>query len=42
MASAVLLVEVDEGIELLQAELARRGLTPVPAERGLLVGTGRR
>ncbi len=36
-ASAVLLVEVDEGIELLQAELARRGLTPVPAERGLLV-----
>src|SRR5208282_4220374 len=37
MASAVLLVEVDEGVELLQAELARRGLTPVPAERGLLV-----
>jgi len=36
-ASAVLLVEVDEGVELLAAELARRGLTPVPVERGLLV-----
>jgi ABC-2 type transport system ATP-binding protein len=36
-ASAVLLVEVDEGVELLQAELARRGLAPVPFERGLLV-----
>jgi ABC-2 type transport system ATP-binding protein len=36
-ASAVLLVEVDEGIDLLQAELARRGLTPAPFQRGLLV-----
>ncbi len=36
-ASAVLLVEVDEGAELLQAELIRRGLTPAPFQRGLLV-----
>jgi ABC-2 type transport system ATP-binding protein len=36
-ASAVLLVEVDEGTELLQAELSRRGLAPVPYQRGLLV-----
>jgi ABC-2 type transport system ATP-binding protein len=36
-ASAVLLVEVDEGIELLQAELVRRGLGPVRFQRGLLV-----
>ncbi|MGH3304359.1 MAG: ABC transporter ATP-binding protein [Streptosporangiaceae bacterium] len=36
-ASAVLLVEVDEGIELLQAELARRGLSPARFQRGLLV-----
>ncbi|HXZ64832.1 MAG TPA: ABC transporter ATP-binding protein [Streptosporangiaceae bacterium] len=36
-ASAALLVEVDEGIDLLQAELATRGLRPVPFQRGLLV-----
>jgi ABC-2 type transport system ATP-binding protein len=36
-ASAVLLVEVDEGGELLAAELARRGLQPVPQQRGLLI-----
>ena len=36
-ASAVLLVEVDEGAELLQAELIRRGLTPASFQRGLLV-----
>ena len=35
--SAVLLVEVDDGVELLQAELARRGLSPVRFQRGLLV-----
>ncbi len=36
-ATAALLVEVDDGIELLQAELARRGLGPVRFQRGLLV-----
>ena len=36
-ASEVLLVEVDEGGELLLAELARRGLSPVAYQRGLLV-----
>jgi ABC-2 type transport system ATP-binding protein len=36
-ASAALLVEVDEGIEALAADLARRGLSPVPYQRGLLV-----
>jgi ABC-2 type transport system ATP-binding protein len=36
-ASAVLLVEVDEGVELLLPELTKRGLSPVPYERGLLV-----
>ena len=36
-ASAVLLVEVDEGSELLLAELTKRGLSPVAYERGLLV-----
>jgi len=36
-ASSVLVVEVDEGLELLQAELASRGLTPLPYQRGLLV-----
>jgi ABC-2 type transport system ATP-binding protein len=36
-ASAALLVEVDEGIEQLRAELAARGLNPVPYQRGLLV-----
>jgi ABC-2 type transport system ATP-binding protein len=36
-ASAVLLVEVDEGTELLLAELSRRGLAPVAYQRGLLV-----
>ena len=35
--SAVLLIEVDEGVELLQADLAVRGLSPVPYQRGLLV-----
>jgi ABC-2 type transport system ATP-binding protein len=35
--SAVLLIEVDEGTELLLAELSRRGLAPVPYQRGLLV-----
>jgi ABC-2 type transport system ATP-binding protein len=36
-ASAVLLVEVDEGLEQLLAELAARGLSPVAYQRGLLV-----
>ena len=36
-ATAVLLVEVDEGTELLQAALADRGMSPVPYQRGLLV-----
>ena len=36
-ASAVLLIEVDEGTELLLAELSRRGLAPVAYQRGLLV-----
>ncbi len=36
-ATAALLVEVDEGIDLLLAELARRGLSPVRFQRGLLV-----
>ena len=36
-ASAVLLVEVDEGVDLLWAELASRGIRPVPFQRGLLV-----
>jgi ABC-2 type transport system ATP-binding protein len=36
-ASSVLLVEVDEGVEQLLAELARRGLAPVGYQRGLLV-----
>jgi ABC-2 type transport system ATP-binding protein len=36
-ASAVLVVEVDEGIELLQADLIRRGLNPLPYQRGLLL-----
>ncbi len=36
-ASEVLLVEVDEGRDLLLAELARRGLSPVAYQRGLLV-----
>jgi ABC-2 type transport system ATP-binding protein len=36
-ATAALLVEVDEGIELLLAELAGRGLSPVRFQRGLLV-----
>jgi ABC-2 type transport system ATP-binding protein len=36
-ASAVLLVEVDEGTEQLQAELRNRGVTPVAYQRGLLV-----
>jgi ABC-2 type transport system ATP-binding protein len=36
-AISVLLVEVDEGTEQLQAELARRGLAPVAYQRGLLL-----
>jgi ABC-2 type transport system ATP-binding protein len=36
-ASQVLLVEVDEGLDQLQSELARRGLAPVPYQRGLLI-----
>jgi len=36
-ASAVLLVEVEEGTRELAAELARRGLASVPQQRGLLV-----
>jgi ABC-2 type transport system ATP-binding protein len=36
-ASSVLVIEVDEGIELLQADLAERGLNPMPYQRGLLV-----
>ncbi|MBO0832093.1 MAG: ABC transporter ATP-binding protein [Actinobacteria bacterium] len=36
-ATAVLLIEVDEGTEQLQAALAERGLGPVAYERGLLV-----
>jgi ABC-2 type transport system ATP-binding protein len=36
-ASAVLLIEVDEGTELLLAELTKRGLAPVAYQRGLLV-----
>jgi ABC-2 type transport system ATP-binding protein len=33
----MLLIEVDEGTELLLAELSRRGLAPVAYQRGLLV-----
>jgi len=36
-ASSVLVVEVDEGLDLLQADLAKRGLNPLPYQRGLLV-----
>jgi ABC-2 type transport system ATP-binding protein len=36
-ASQVLMIEVDEGSDQLQAELARRGLRPRPWERALLV-----
>ncbi len=36
-ASSVLLVEVDDGTEQLQAELARRGLAAVAYQRGLLL-----
>jgi ABC-2 type transport system ATP-binding protein len=36
-ASQVLMIEVDEGADRLQAELARRGLDPRPYERALLV-----
>ena len=36
-ASSVLVIEVDEGLELLQAELSQRGLNPLPYQRGLLV-----
>jgi ABC-2 type transport system ATP-binding protein len=36
-ASEALLVEVEEGGDLLAAELARRGLAPIAQQRGLLV-----
>jgi len=36
-ATAVLLIEVEEGTEQLQAALASRGLGPAPYQRGLLV-----
>jgi ABC-2 type transport system ATP-binding protein len=36
-ASSVLVVEVDEGIEILQAALSTRGLKPLPYQRGLLL-----
>jgi ABC-2 type transport system ATP-binding protein len=36
-ASSVLVVEVDEGVEVLQAALARRGLQPHLYQRGLLL-----
>ena len=36
-SSEVLLIEVEEGLEQLRAELARLGLAPVPYQRGLLV-----
>ena len=36
-ASEVLLVEVEEGTDLLAAELAARGLIAVPQQRGLLI-----
>jgi ABC-2 type transport system ATP-binding protein len=36
-ASSVLVIEVDEGLELLRADLTRRGLSPLPYQRGLLV-----
>src|SRR5580704_19768393 len=36
-ASSVLVIEVDDGLELLQADLSRRGLNPLPYQRGLLV-----
>jgi ABC-2 type transport system ATP-binding protein len=36
-ASSVLVVEVDEGLDLLQAALSSRGLNPMPYERGLLL-----
>ena len=36
-ASQVLAIEVDEGVDLLAAELSRRGLNPVGNERELLV-----
>jgi ABC-2 type transport system ATP-binding protein len=36
-ASSVLVIEVDEGLELLQADLSGRGLNPLPYQRGLLL-----
>jgi ABC-2 type transport system ATP-binding protein len=36
-ASAVLVIEVDDGLEMLQAVLVKRGLNPVPYQRGLAV-----
>jgi ABC-2 type transport system ATP-binding protein len=35
--SAVLVIEVDEGLELLQADLVKRGLSPLSYQRGLAV-----
>ncbi|MGO8886476.1 MAG: ABC transporter ATP-binding protein [Streptosporangiaceae bacterium] len=39
-ASEVLLIEVDEGLAQLRAELARRGVEPVPYQKALLVRLG--
>jgi len=36
-ASSVLVIEVDDGLELLQTDLTKRGLNPVPYQRGLAV-----
>jgi ABC-2 type transport system ATP-binding protein len=36
-ARAVLVIEVDEGLELLRADLVKRGLSPLPYQRGLAV-----
>src|SRR5271166_5188163 len=36
-ASSVLVNEVDDGLELLQTDLTKRGLNPVPYQRGLAV-----
>lgn len=36
-ASSVLVVEVDEGLDILQVALSQRGLSPLPYQRGLIV-----
>ena len=36
-ARAVLVIEVDEGLELLRDDLVKRGLSPLPYQRGLAV-----